>query len=79
MTKLEETRIDIVEGKVDNLIESVKEIRDALIGNDYNGDGLVKRIERIETKQRNTDRIINMGMGVIAVFGFLYAVVQLFK
>lgn len=79
MTKLEETRIDIVEGKVDNLIESVKEIRDALIGNDYNGDGLVKRIERIETKQRNTDRIINMGMGVIAVFGFLYAIVQLFK
>lgn len=79
MTKLEETRIDIVEGKVDNLIESVKEIRDALIGNDYNGDGLVKRIERIETKQRNTDRIINMGMGVVAVFGFLYAIVQLFK
>ena len=79
MTKLEETRIDIVEGKVDNLIESVKEIRDALIGNDYNGDGLVKRIERIETKQRNTDRIINMGMGVIAVVGFLYAIVQLFK
>ena len=79
MTQHETARITRVEQKVDDLIDSVKEIRDALIGNDYNGDGLVKRIERIETKQRNTDRIINMGMGVVAVFGFLYAIVQLFK
>lgn len=79
MTKLEESRLDVVEEKVDGLIESVKEIRDALIGNDYNGDGLVKRIERIEKKQSNVDRVMYMGLGVSGVFGFLYAIVQLFK
>jgi len=79
MTQHETTRINRVEQKVDDLIDSVKEIRDALIGNDYNGDGLVKRMERIESKQRNTDRVFNMGLGVAGVVGFIYSLVQLFK
>lgn len=80
MTQFEESRIDIVEGKVDNLIESVKEIRNALLGNDFtNGEGLIQKLNSLNKRMLVIERIVWMGSGIAAFCGVIYAVVAMLK
>lgn len=80
MTQFEESRIDIVEGKVDNLIESVKEIRNALLGNDFtNGEGLIQKLNALNKRMLIIERIVWMGAGIAAFCGVIYAVVAMLK
>ena len=80
MTQLEETRIDIVEKKLDDLADSVKEIRNALLGNEFtNGQGLVANYNALNKRLQIIERIVWMGAGIGTFCGIIYAVLAMLK
>tara|TARA_R110000765_G_scaffold90487_4_gene172226 strand:+ start:515 stop:709 length:195 start_codon:yes stop_codon:yes gene_type:complete len=39
--------------QVNNIEQDLKEVKEALLGNEYNKDGFIKRVENIEQYQAN--------------------------
>ena len=56
---------------MDNIEIKVDEIRAALLGNEYNKQGLLQRLEAIEDYQRSDKRFKWMVAGGVSVISFL--------
>ena len=48
-------------------IKMIEDIHDALVGNDYNDEGLIKKVSKIECKVDRHDLFFKIGAGIVAV------------
>ena len=56
--------------QINNIESDVKEIKDALLGNDY-GKGLISRVEKTEKYQEKDKKLKWVGGGIIIAISFL--------
>ena len=50
----------------DKHVRMIEDIHTALVGNDYNDEGLIKKVSKIETKVNTHDTMFKVGAGIIA-------------
>lgn len=53
-------------GMDDKYTKMIEDIHEALVGNDYNDEGLIKKVCKIENKVNQHDTLFKIGAGIIA-------------
>lgn len=80
MTTLESSRLDKMDEKLEELAQSIDEIKKALLGSDFtNGKGLIHNQADVDRRLINLERLVWMGSGVAATIAVIYAIVSLMK
>ena len=49
----------------DKHVRMIEDIHTALVGNDYNDEGLIKKVCKIETKVERHDLLFKIGSGIV--------------
>ena len=60
-----------MQNQINNIEKDVKELREALIGNDFNPNGFVKRVEILEKYQSNDKKQKWTLAGIGLAIGFI--------
>lgn len=63
----EKEQLSYLNSQMSQCIASVKRIEDALIGNEFNENGIVKRVTTIEEKLKKLDNAFYILLGVVTM------------
>lgn len=80
MTIHEASRLDQMDEKLEELAQSIEEIKKALLGSDFtNGKGLIHNQADVDRRLINLERLVWMGSGVGVTIGVIYALISIMK
>lgn len=63
----EKEQLTFLNSQMSHCIASVKRIEEALVGNEFNDEGIVKRVKTIENKLKRLDAAFYILLGIVTM------------